>query len=94
MKRINSLIIFIYSVLFIFIISVPVFAEGTNEVKDIPRIEVVSSIPVETSLKGAGTRRASVVWIEMIESAKRSLDFADFYIISEKNEPLELSGPG
>ena len=53
------------------------------------KVEVVTSIPVETSLKGKGTRRASEVWVEMINKAGISIDFAEFYLISEKNELLE-----
>ncbi len=53
-------------------------------------VEVVTSIPVETSLTGKGTRRASEVWVEMINSAERTIDFAEFYLVTEKNEPLEL----
>lgn len=52
-------------------------------------LEVVTSIPVETNLKGAGTRRAAQVWPEMVNRAERSLDFSQFYLITEKNEPLE-----
>lgn len=52
-------------------------------------VEVVTSIPVETTLKGDGTRRASIVWVEMINSAEKTIDFGEFYLISEKGEPLE-----
>lgn len=52
-------------------------------------VEVVTSIPVETSLKGRGTRRTSEVWVEMINRAEISVDFAEFYLITEKNELLE-----
>ena len=52
-------------------------------------IEVVTSIPVETTLKGDGTERASVVWVKMINEAKRTIDLAEFYLISKQNELLE-----
>ena len=52
-------------------------------------IEVVTSIPVETTLKGDGTRRALVVWVEMINNAEKTIDFAQFYLVSEEDEPLE-----
>ena len=87
MNRVNT--IFLLFLTSLISISVPVKSEETHNATEIPRIEVVTSIPVETTLKGAGTRRAADVWIEMIDSAKRSLDFAEFYIISKKNEPLE-----
>jgi len=51
--------------------------------------EIVTTIPVETDLKGAGTRRAARVWPEMVNRAVRTLDFSQFYLITEKNEPLE-----
>lgn len=54
-----------------------------------PDVEVVTSIPVETTLKGAGTRRASRVWPEMVNGAEKTLDFSQFYLITEKGEPLE-----
>jgi len=52
-------------------------------------IEVVTTIPVETSIDGAGTRAASAVWPEMINGARRTLDIAEFYLASEKGEALE-----
>lgn len=52
-------------------------------------VEVVTSIPVEITLKGEGTRRASAVWVEMINNAEKTIDFAEFYLISEEDEPLE-----
>lgn len=42
-------------------------------------IELVESFPVETSLDHGDVRDASVVWPEMIERAKRTLDFSEFY---------------
>jgi phosphatidylserine/phosphatidylglycerophosphate/cardiolipin synthase-like enzyme len=51
--------------------------------------EVVTTIPVETSIDGAGTRAASAVWPEMIHGARRTLDIAEFYLASEKGEALE-----
>ncbi|MEN8222984.1 MAG: phospholipase D-like domain-containing protein [Acidobacteriota bacterium] len=71
--------------IFVFLIPLPWLFPSEN----IPPVEVVTSIPVETALKGAGTERASDVWVEMINSAKRSIDFAEFYLTSEKDEPLE-----
>lgn len=54
-----------------------------------PQFEVVTTIPVETSIAGAGTRPAAEVWPEMINGAGRSLDIAAFYLSSEKGEALE-----
>ncbi|HEX7501891.1 MAG TPA: hypothetical protein VF451_00605, partial [Acidobacteriota bacterium] len=51
-----------------------------------PAIEVVSSVPAETAISRAGTRDAAAVWLEMVNSARRTLDFAEFYLASEKGE--------
>jgi phosphatidylserine/phosphatidylglycerophosphate/cardiolipin synthase-like enzyme len=51
--------------------------------------EVVSTIPLETAIDGAGTRAASAVWPEMINGARRTLDIAEFYLAGEKREALE-----
>lgn len=42
-------------------------------------IELVESFPVETTLDHADIRDADVVWREVIDGAKTSLDFAEFY---------------
>jgi phosphatidylserine/phosphatidylglycerophosphate/cardiolipin synthase-like enzyme len=52
-------------------------------------IEVVTTIPVETSLNREGTRQASEVWLEMINRATKSLDIAQFYLATKNNELLE-----
>jgi phosphatidylserine/phosphatidylglycerophosphate/cardiolipin synthase-like enzyme len=53
-----------------------------------PAIEVVSSTPAETAISRAGTRDAAAVWLEMVNHARRTLDFAEFYLASEKGEAL------
>jgi phosphatidylserine/phosphatidylglycerophosphate/cardiolipin synthase-like enzyme len=42
-------------------------------------IELVESFPVETTLDHADIRDADVVWREVIDGARTSLDFAEFY---------------
>jgi len=54
-----------------------------------PAIEVVSSVPAETSISRAGTRDAAAVWMEMIGGSRLSLDIAEFYLASEKGGALE-----
>lgn len=51
--------------------------------------EVVTSIPVETSISAAGTRPAAEVWPEMIRGARRSLDIAEFYLSGAAGEALD-----
>jgi phosphatidylserine/phosphatidylglycerophosphate/cardiolipin synthase-like enzyme len=53
-------------------------------------VEVVTTIPVETTLSPAGTRQTATVWIEMIEGARSSIDMAQFYL---SHKPGEASGP-
>lgn len=52
-------------------------------------IELVESIPIETTLDNSDIRNTSEVWIEMISSARHSLDFGEFYISHKKGEALE-----
>jgi len=51
--------------------------------------EVVSSVPLETTISRAGTRDAARVWLEMIQGARRSLDFAEYYLVGKRCETLE-----
>lgn len=48
-------------------------------------IELVETAPIETTLDHADVRDAADVWPEMIDHAKRTLDFAEFYA-SEADE--------
>lgn len=52
-------------------------------------IELVESIPVETSLDNPDIRNTQEVWLEMINSAQKSLDIEQFYISNKKGEPLD-----
>jgi phosphatidylserine/phosphatidylglycerophosphate/cardiolipin synthase-like enzyme len=51
--------------------------------------EVVSSVPSGTNISRAGTRDAALIWLEMIQGARRSVDIAQFYLSGEKGEALE-----
>ena len=51
-------------------------------------VEVVQSVPLETSLAVPGLRQAQAVWIEMIQSAKTTLDLEQFYISDQAGEAL------
>ncbi|HWM91748.1 MAG TPA: phospholipase D-like domain-containing protein [Thermoanaerobaculia bacterium] len=42
-------------------------------------LELVESVPVETTLDNPDLRDAHVVWPEMIDRARKTLDFAEFY---------------
>jgi phosphatidylserine/phosphatidylglycerophosphate/cardiolipin synthase-like enzyme len=65
------------------------FAFMLPGVSSAPDFEVVTSVPAETTISRAGTRAAAVVWLEMINGARRSLDIAEFYLAGEKGEALE-----
>lgn len=52
-------------------------------------IELVESIPVETMLDNPDIRNTQEVWLEMINSAKLTLDIEQFYVTNKKGEPLE-----
>ncbi len=52
-------------------------------------IELVESIPVETILDNPDIRNTQEVWLEMINSAKSTIDIEQFYITNKKGEPLD-----
>ncbi len=52
-------------------------------------VELVESIPVETALDNPDIRNTREVWLEMINSAKSSLDIEEFYVTNKKGEPLD-----
>jgi len=51
-------------------------------------IELIESVPVETTLDHPEIRDAWEVWPEMIGRAERSLDVAQFYVVSEPGKRL------
>jgi phosphatidylserine/phosphatidylglycerophosphate/cardiolipin synthase-like enzyme len=60
-----------------------VFAQFQNN------LELVESIPIETTLDNPDIRNTQEVWLEMINSAKTTIDIEQFYISNEKGEPLD-----
>jgi phosphatidylserine/phosphatidylglycerophosphate/cardiolipin synthase-like enzyme len=52
--------------------------------------EIVESIPVETTLDNPEIRNTQEVWLEMINSAKKTIDVEQFYIANETDEALEI----
>jgi len=51
--------------------------------------EIVESIPIESNLENPEIRNTEEVWLEMINSAKSTIDIEQFYIANDVNEPLE-----
>ena len=81
-KKQNKQAALCFLIVALFLAAWPVFSE-------IPEIEVVTSVPVETAISRAGTRAAAAVWPEMIAAARHTLDIAEFYLSSEPGEALE-----
>jgi phosphatidylserine/phosphatidylglycerophosphate/cardiolipin synthase-like enzyme len=54
-----------------------------------PDFELVETIPVETILDNPEIRNSTGVWVEMINRAKQSIDFEEFYVVHEPGEPLD-----
>lgn len=52
------------------------------------KMELVQSVPLETTLAVPGLRDAQEVWLEMINGAKTTLDIEQFYISEQKGEAL------
>lgn len=68
-------------ILFILLLFSSVYAQNN--------IELVESIPVETTLDNPDIRNTQEVWLEMLNSAKNTLDIEQFYISNEKGKPLD-----
>jgi phosphatidylserine/phosphatidylglycerophosphate/cardiolipin synthase-like enzyme len=54
-----------------------------------PGFELVLSAPIETTLERQDLRSPRVVWPELFDTAKRSIDLAEFYVADQKGEALE-----
>ncbi len=54
-----------------------------------PDFEIVESAPIETTLNNPRIRDTQIVWREMINQAKKTLDIEAFYIANLSGEPLE-----
>jgi len=54
-----------------------------------PPLQLVESFPIETSLDNPDIPQAYDVWLEMIQSAQSSLDFAAFYVSNTPDGKLE-----
>ena len=56
--------------------------------RQIPEIELVESIPIETILDNTDIRNTRETWLEMIRHAQRSIDIEQFYITDEPDKSL------
>ena len=68
-----------------------VSAPGTLHVRSArdPRIILVESVPVETSLGNPDTYRAAAFWQSRVAAARRDLCFEEFYLSNWPGEPLQ-----
>ncbi|HMT11334.1 MAG TPA: phospholipase D-like domain-containing protein [Ignavibacteria bacterium] len=73
----------------IYITIVLLMFSSTALFSQVNNIELVESIPVETTLDNPDIRNTLEVWLEMINSAQKTLDIEQFYISNEKGEPLD-----
>lgn len=52
-------------------------------------LEIVQSVPIETTLAAPGIRHTQAVWLEMINGAKSTIDLEQFYIQNGEGGLLE-----
>lgn len=55
----------------------------------LPGFELVHNAPVETRLATPDLRDAATVWVDMIEHARRSIDFEQFYVAGKPGASLD-----
>ena len=53
------------------------------------RIQIVTSLPVETGLQRYKTQPTAEFWVRMFKNARKSIDIAQFYLSNQKGEKLE-----
>jgi len=55
-----------------------------------PVFQLVESVPLETQLGSAETARTLDIWLDMIDSARKNIDMAFFYLSHKPGETLDL----
>ncbi|NOZ13422.1 MAG: phospholipase [Acidobacteria bacterium] len=71
-------------ILLLWIAGIPVLQAGTPAA-----VTVVTTIPVETTLNRKITPSAAKIWVNMIDSARKTLDFGEFYLTGGNKPPLK-----
>jgi phosphatidylserine/phosphatidylglycerophosphate/cardiolipin synthase-like enzyme len=71
------------------ILSILVLISGVIYAQSANNIKLVESIPLETTLDNPDISNTQEVWLEMINSAQKTLDIEQFYISNEKGEALD-----
>ena len=64
----------------------PVIAPGAPR---LDALEVVTTLPVETSLEPRGSLPTHAIWREMLEGARSRIDLWQFYLTSQAGSRLE-----
>jgi phosphatidylserine/phosphatidylglycerophosphate/cardiolipin synthase-like enzyme len=63
------------------------------ETSAVPPVQLVQSIPLETSLEQTGILNTAEVWIELASKAKSTLDLAQFYVSAEPKPGKDKATP-
>jgi len=71
------------------IICLLIIAPGFMQLPPAAEIELVESIPVETTLDNPDIRNTLEVWLELIGGARRSIDLEQFYLSHRPGETLD-----
>jgi phosphatidylserine/phosphatidylglycerophosphate/cardiolipin synthase-like enzyme len=79
----------ISTLVLLLLINFPIIGNDAIQKQSSIEVEVVTTIPVGTSLDYAGKKHAAKTWLNMINNASKSIDIAHFYLSTKKNEPLE-----
>lgn len=66
-------------------------ASTTSDAEPVGSLVLVESVPVETSLDLAELPEAPAVWLEMVRSARRSIDIETFYFSQRPDGPCSLA---
>ena len=70
------------------LLSVLTFASFSLPSFGSPQIELVQSVPIETTLAVPGLRQTQQVWLEMIVGANKTIDLEQFYISNQTGQAL------
>lgn len=92
--RRNHSLIFIVLLLSVYVFLIPeesieVSLKAQTESLYTDEIEIVESVPLETSLESSDLPLTYDVWLKMINDAKQSIDIETFYFANKKDEPLD-----
>ncbi len=72
---------------YLFIVLLTFYSLGTSAQQQ--PVELVESIPDETTLDNPDIRNTKEVWLELINNAKLTLDIETYYISNKEGEPLQ-----